>query len=294
MATPEPRPWAGPDGLPTRHVSRAALHVAALLDERGSRVVDARESYWRRATGGTFPPPDLALGERLLIDCGLVDAVDGMLYPRPALETLLDGTLDDGVTTLTLLGLDHSLANGLPLADQEILAAAAQVPDAERREQLLLALGQRFDDAHRRLLGEIGEELVVAEARAELTSLGYPELARAVRRVSLESDALGYDVSAPRVGTGPRLLEVKATTGEAIAIHLSRNEAETGARFDAWALVVCQIADVDQRAGEIAGWCPGSALAHLLPVDVVGGRWEQAFLTLDGAMLFAGLPRATA
>src|SRR5207248_5711403 len=52
----------------------------------GSRVADTRESYWHRATGGLFGPPDLELGERLLIDCRLVEERDGKLYPLLELE----------------------------------------------------------------------------------------------------------------------------------------------------------------------------------------------------------------
>ncbi len=44
--------------------------------------------------------------------------------------------------------------------------------------------------------------------------MGRSDLARDVRRVSLLSDQLGYDVNAPRVAGPPRLLEVKATTVE--------------------------------------------------------------------------------
>jgi len=85
----------------------------------------------------------------------------------------------------------------------------------------------------RREVGEIGEDIVTGAARSELLDLGHADLARAVRRVSLISDQLGYDVVAPRVGGPNRLLEVKATTGphdDPIRIHLSRNEAAVGAR----------------------------------------------------------------
>jgi hypothetical protein len=70
------------------------------------------------------------------------------------------------------------------------------LPDAQRRQELLLALAQRFDDTHRRLIGEIGEDLVLEAARAELQQVGHADLARSVRRVSLTSDQLGYDVTA--------------------------------------------------------------------------------------------------
>lgn len=62
--------WKGEDGLPSQHVLEAAAHVATLLDDPSSAAADARESYWRRALGGSFGPSDLRLGERLLVDIG--------------------------------------------------------------------------------------------------------------------------------------------------------------------------------------------------------------------------------
>jgi hypothetical protein len=50
------------------------------------------------------------------------------------------------------------------------------VPDAQRREVLLLALAQRFDDTHRRLIGEIGEDLVVDAPAPSCNSSATPTL----------------------------------------------------------------------------------------------------------------------
>jgi hypothetical protein len=158
---------------------------------------------------------------------------------------------------------------------------------------MLIALGRRFDDAHQRLLGEIGEEVVLATARAELQSLGYPVLAARVRRLSLETDQTGYDITAPRIIGSPRLLEVKATTTTAeaeISVHLSRNEFKTGIRYRDWSLVICRITDVPARAGEIIGWSTAAALDGLTPTDCERGRWESAILTIDVNSLLPGLP----
>lgn len=294
MAATDTPPWAGPSGLPTLHLVRAALHVAALLDHTGSLVADARETYWRRATGGTFGPPDLRLGERLLVDCGLVTERDGTLYPLPDLSALLDGTIDDAVATISVRSLTASVDDGL-LAPEQTAAIAELVPDPARREELLAALGRRFDDSYRRLLGGIGEELVVAALREELTELGYPELARAVRHLSLETDQAGYDISAPRIVGPSRLIEVKATTSadeQAHSVHVSRNEADTGARQADWSLVICRVTDVDARVGEALGWCTAARLADLLPTDLPRGRWESAVVSVPAALLVPGLPSA--
>ena len=62
--------------------------------------------------------------------------------------------------------------------------------------------------------------------KAVLRALGHHDLARAVRRVSLVSDQLGYDIRAPHIERPPRLLEVKATTSVAndvFSCFVSRN-----------------------------------------------------------------------
>src|SRR5437588_8296860 len=101
MAHPELPVWAIAPGLPSPHIARAALHAAAVLDRRGSRVSDARESYWHRATGGLFPEADLRRGESLLIDCGLVEERDAILVPTAELDELLDGTVEDALEVVT-------------------------------------------------------------------------------------------------------------------------------------------------------------------------------------------------
>ncbi|MDQ2984381.1 MAG: DUF3883 domain-containing protein [Actinomycetota bacterium] len=297
MAEPELPVWAVAPGVPSPHVARAALQAGAILERHGSSVGDARESYWHRATGGAFPDVDLRRGERLLVDCGLVEERDGVLIPTAQLDDLLEGTVEDALEVI--------FARVLKLAQPEWLTGESDaapprtleflVPDPTRREELLIGLGRRFSDERQRLLGEIGEEIVVADARRELENMGHRELARAVRRVSLESDQLGYDVSAPRLSGARRLLEVKATTalqGDSTGVHITRNEASVGRSYPAdWALVVCRITNVDAREGEIVGWCSRSSLDDLLPKDPPGGRWEQAWIELPAAAFTPGLPR---
>jgi hypothetical protein len=222
---------------------------------------------------------------------------DGVFLSTRHLEALLDGTVADAVVVLCMRAM---AATEWPIADAssnpELQAELVLlIPDPERRQQMLLALGRRFDDAHRLLLGEIGEEVVVMALRSELEELGYPELARAVRRVSLESDQLGYDVSAPRVSGPARLLEVKATTradDESVTVHLTRHEADVGAALGSWALAVCLVTDTAGREGSVLGWCPMSVVDQLLPTDSNGGFWEQTAIAIRYELLHPGLPRA--
>jgi hypothetical protein len=275
----------------TRHVARAALHVAAILGETSTPVVVARESYWRRATGGIFSTADLILAENALVAAGFVIRDGEVLTIAPLLDGLVDVEEDDAIDLLAtaLFGM-RSPADAAERAAVE--AALEGLVDPGRREGLLLTLGRRWDDQYRREVGAVGEELVVAYARDELTALGHPELARAVRRVSLLSDQLGYDIVAPRIGGSPRLLEVKATTNSTqAAVYLSRAETDTGERFSDWALVVCVVHDVAARTGELLGWCQGSDLQQVLPVYVRGSRWQSVAIEVDRLALQPGLPR---
>jgi hypothetical protein len=101
-------PWALATGLPSRHAAHAALHVAAIVDGLGSRAVDAQESYWHHATGGTFSPSDLRLGERLLLDAGLLLDIGGTFLPTVDLRELLAGTIEDALVALCVHSLDVS------------------------------------------------------------------------------------------------------------------------------------------------------------------------------------------
>ena len=284
--------WVDANGQPTLYVIDAAIHAATVLDLRGSRHVNAIASYWNHAIGASFSPADLRVGERLLVDCDLVVEEDQSLYPSEALSGLLNGTLEEARTvilTLALRMLGQSLGTGI---DWSFVKSA--VPDAGRREEMLIALARHADDEYRVAVGESGEKIVLEQVRNELIDLGYDDLARAARRVSLLSALLGYDISAPRVTGANRFFEVKATTKEVtrdIAIHVTRNEVETGSKLRDWFLVVCKVETIEPPCGHILGWCTIEELNDFLPHDVPAGLWELAFITLPINRLTPGLPR---
>ena len=262
-----------------------------MIDAGGSRASDAQESYWHRSTGGSYPPADLARGQALLLDLGLLREDEGTLHPTFDLAELLAGSADDALVAFLLrLGArDPQLVAPL---DEE--AFVDLLPDVERREELLLQLAQRHEDDRNAAIGDVGERMVVAAARTELAQLGRADLARDVRRVSLVSDQLGYDVRAPRLQGPPRRLEVKSTTSIAqhVEVFISRSEADTGRKTDGWNLVVCHVGNVDRAEGTIVGWWSYGGLADRLPRDVDSGSWQQARLTLRVSDAHPGLPSA--
>jgi hypothetical protein len=268
------------------HAVQSAIQVARVLGQLGALQVEARESYWKRAGGGRFGPIDLAIGETLLIDAGVVEQRDGFLAPLIDLDALLGGEESDVVAILcarTLSdGADPAVTSGLD----------ALIPDEHRRTRLQRAAARRFEDAQMKLVGQIGEELVAAACRQDLRSLGRADLGRRVRHVSLEDDTAGYDILAPRLAGRGRMLEVKSTTelGDPVKVYLSRHESSVAAREETWSLVVCVGVDPLTRTGQILGWLPGSGLGEYLPHDRVGGTWETVRITLIRSSLVPGLP----
>jgi len=290
--------WTDDSGKPLAYAIRAALHAASLLEARGTQADDAFASYWNHAIGASFSPSDLQMGEQLLIDCGLVQEENNRLYPSTALTDLLGGTAEDAVVLLSTLALQRVYTSSESNAAINLESLSSQlaqlIPDAARREQALLALSKRFDDQYCKLIGEIGEEIVLDYMRGELIALGYTELARSTRRLSILSDQLGYDISAPRVAGPPRLIEVKSTTARistSINIHISRNEANTAVKFPDWFLVLCRVLDVEKRQGEIIGFCNAGGIADLLPSDGPTGHWESGAVELPLIRLTPGVPR---
>jgi hypothetical protein len=261
---------------PTLHELRAALFVAGLIDSNGNSVDAARESYQQAATGGTFSGGSLLLGERLLVAAGVLVAHGMALFPTPSL--------------MVLAALD---------AEEALLALASAFGDEAIGAVLGVAAGELADrndaQAIRDAFGAAGEEAVVAACRSELVDRGRDDLAEGVQRVSLLSDAFGYDVAAPDLDRSLRLLEVK-TEGAAQSLHvrffLSRHEFEVGRRRPGWALVCCRAPRGPDGPVEVVGWCRASDLREFLPEDR-RGRWTEALVRVPQRLLHPGLPPVT-
>lgn len=289
--------------VPPAHVLRSAVRAGRALDASGTPLMTAHASYVLLPTGGLYHCEDLMRGEQLLVESGLVGCVDDVLYPSFRLQLMLSLCEEDACEILLATALSERAPLWLSAASRGNTLSSELIPDADfdalaetiadpaRREALLLALGNRYDPEGDIKLGNIGEELVLAECRAELSAAGRGDLAERVQRVSLISDQLGYDIVAPTLGEGSRRMEVKTTrsSNEVIQVMISRNEAEVGVRDPWWALVVCRISREDTPS--IVGWCRGDALKPVLPTDQdPQARWASAVLRLRTSQLTPGLP----
>jgi Domain of unknown function (DUF3883) len=285
---------------------RAAFWVGHVLGDGGEHAAIAHASWMDLPVGGLVDLDELYAAEAALVDLGLLRlAEDGWLLPTQPLRTVC--SRDDPQTDELLLGLvleaDRPLwlstaagegdAVAPELIPDEVAAGLGEViSDPARREAFLLARARTVDARAFEALGNAGEEHVVGALKAQLRALGADLEAERVRRVSLISDELGYDVTAPCLDGRLRRLEVKATRsqGSAAQIVVTRNELTVGFADPDWSLVVVRISEPD---GDVLGWASAADLAELLPEDRHRhGHWQSARLLIAIDSLVPGLPSA--
>lgn len=287
--------------MPTLHELNSALFVVGLIDSGGNTIEDVRNSYGHAPSGGLYNAQDLVQGEQLLVQAGFLVERDGMLVPSTEALSLTQLDLGEANRLLTWRVLNSASPVWLSTAISPGAVAPELVPGdewdrldqivtPEEREALLLSLGRRVDPAATSAVGALGEETVAEACKAHLRERGHPHLAEQVRRVSLISDQLGYDVVSPGHDEGSRRMEVKTTTSGPLVfeIILSRNEVEVGLADPAWRLVVCRS---EGESCTIAGWCKAADVEASLPRDVVTtGRWTAASIQLRAEVLRPGVP----
>src|SRR4051812_4913786 len=100
-------PELGRSRLPTRHQLAAALLAAAVLSDDGTRIGDARDSYATLPTGGLYRSRDLAAGERILLEVGLLWEEAGVLYPSRQAHLLARLSEREGIELLLALLLER-------------------------------------------------------------------------------------------------------------------------------------------------------------------------------------------
>ncbi|MYD66561.1 MAG: DUF3883 domain-containing protein [Chloroflexi bacterium] len=161
--------------------------------------------------------------------------------------------------------------------------------DDDERDAILLAAASKYDAEALRELGEAGEDVVLSACRDFLEARGRPDLARKARRVSLISDAMGWDISSPNLAGELCRLEVKCYRGRDPTVYLTRNEFEVGSRRPRWYLVLCR--STGDSAPEVVGWTTLTPLIPRMPVDVVlSAEWQVTKIRIDASELRPGLP----
>ncbi len=285
---------------------RAAFWVGHVLGDRGEYAFTAHASWMNLPVGGSVDLNELYAAEAALLDLGLVQRMgDDWLWPtqplhavcsrdEPQTDELLFGLVLEAGRPLwlsTAAGEGDTVAHEL-IPDEVMTGLSEVIPDPARREAFLLARARTVDARAREMLGTTGEEHVVGALREQLRVLGAEIEAERVRRVSLISDELGYDITAPRLDGRLRRLEVKATRSQSSAawIILTRNELTAGIADPDWYLVVVRVAE---PRSEVLGWTPAANLQALAPKDSHRhGRWQSARLLLAIDALAPGLPPA--
>lgn len=137
-------------------------------------------------------------------------------------------------------------------------------------------------------IGYAGEEFVIEQLRERT----HPDQWNRIRHVSLENDALGFDLVGPSrfESRGDLLFEVKTSfrPGLSTRFHLTRNEAKVGASQDTWYLVFVKNTELGFR---IAGHLAYSDIKNLLPTDTSEEfQWSEVVGTIKNDELRPGLP----
>ena len=287
------------ESLPSVHLVRAALRVAATLDRDGSQRAAVEAACRAMPTGGVFGASELLKGIDILEQARLIQDDAGLLRPTPELDALLH--VDDGeapgllvtsfLEAVRPLWVETPIQDGrvvedlLPDDSRETLRASLSL---ERREALLMNLARKWRDEELQEIGQDGEHFVAESFRSALIDAGSAELASRVVQVSATTDALGYDISVPTLSGHTLRVEVKSTRRRSslFRCYLSRNEADFGAGDPNWVLVACSVGDCPQ----ILGWASAEALMPLFPRDVSArSSWRSVELMLSDE-LTPGLP----
>ncbi len=178
------------------------------------------------------------------------------------------------------------------LANQEWLFEAIREGDPQSW-QLIDRLPSRLwkyhpDDVANLELGLVGESHVLRELRLKIDK----DLHDQIKHVSVENDALGYDIASPspHEARGQVLIEVKTTSrpGQVLNFFLSRNEFEVGIRVPNYFLVFVR---VEAGIPRLVGHLGINDVAGRVSSDVEPSfRWQSIRGQVDSRELLAGLP----
>ena len=290
--------------LPSPYLLRSAARVLGIIGQGRHTDADLLASYRTTPSGGILSSSGLLVAQQWLTDQGWLMRDGATLRASPRSQALPnddEAEVARDLVRTTILDstpawLSASTARGevrqefLP-EDAERLFA--EMFDDEDRDAILLAAASKYDEAALRALGEAGEEAVLAACRSFLEVRGRPDLAGEARRVSLISDAMGWDISAPNLAGQVCRLEVKCFRGRDPTVYLTRHEFNVGLRKSRWYLVLCR--STGDSVPEVVGWTTLAPLIPRMPMDVgPSAEWQVARVRIGESELRPGLPLSIA
>jgi hypothetical protein len=223
-----------------------------------------------------------------LIDIEVIARNGRHLELRPSLKGLTSAELRDAAFRA---GLEASEPAWLRDADLLVRSTSELPSDATKLSTVLEVVASDALVAVRQVCGKID-----LETRAKVGLAGERGVVKALneawpgaaQHVALESDGLGYDVSAT-AGDVTWHLEIKSTTRRGrLILYLSRQEFEMGKLDPRWQLVVAGLGLGNQLAA--LATVRRSVLSERAPVDQdPASRWETARYELGPSDLKRGL-----
>lgn len=261
---------------------------------------DLLASYRATPSGGILSSNGLLIGQQWLIDQGWLTRDGATLRASPRSQALPNHDEAEVARDLVRATIFDSAPAWLSAAaargevrheflPEDVERLFADMFDDEDRDAILLAAASKYDAAALRELGEAGEEAVLAACRSFLEGHGRPDLAREARRVSLISDAMGWDIAVPNLAGQVCRLEVKCYRGRDPTVYLTRHEFNVGLRRSKWYLVLCRSAADSEP--EVVGWTTLDPLIPRMPMDVDrSAEWQVARIRIGESELRPGLP----
>jgi hypothetical protein len=288
------------NAFPTEHQLRAAAHVLSILGDSPVVDSDLKASYSTAATGLLLSSRDLEQAEGWLLSRHwlahhppyVVLTAKAQNLPRDA-DIVVQELFRELVFDTRPLWLRMAVSTGRireELLPERVLETLRHLfPADDQREAILIAAAFKVDTERLKKMGDVGEKAVMAQCKAFLKHHGRPDLAELVRRVSLISDQLGYDIVAPNIAGIEQHLEVKCFAGRHPNFYLTRNEYEVGVRSRNWELVLCRMRN-DEEA-DIMGWTTLEPIQDWIPEDCDPSvTWQSIRVRLNSSEVFPGLP----
>lgn len=287
-----------------RRKLRAALWILKIIGQEGCSVHTLRSSWAILPVAGQvdideFEATFLALaqggfilqsGDHLMPDIGLqaIASNSGADLEELLYSEIISRAHPLWLRTSTNDGYAAFVSSEL-VPDDVARGLESIIPDPVRREAFLLTRARKVRTDEMLALGEAAEVAAFEALFAELVRCGEQALASMVCRVSLISDELGYDITAPRLDGSPRRIEVKGVKryGAVVSVVVTANEMTIGCSDPDWYLLVVEVREYPT----VIGWVDARTLEPLLPTNPgEGGRWLSARLKFPVKALVEGLP----